>query len=203
MDAALTKRVRTFLMEIPDRGHGTRFFLAVAGAYLTSLLAYPTNSLPVTPVPISLQVFSVMAAAALLGPFYGGLSQVIFVAIGLTGLPWYAGGGAGLQLSGATGGYLAGFVAAGGLVGFLTHQPDFRGEMWKVGIAMGVGLVVIYIFGAFHLAMVLKTTYRRTLEMGVMPFVIPDILTLAGAAWLGHWVYGSHWTTPKKNRRGL
>ncbi len=202
MDLALTKRVRTFLLEIPEKGHGLKLLLAVVGAFLMSVSAQTAFPLPFTPVPVTLQVFCIMTISALLGPFYGGLSQTIYVAMGMAGLPWYAGGGAGLQF-GVTGGYLAGFVAAGGLVGYLTSHHDFRGEMWRVGIAMAVGLVVIYIFGAFHLAMVMGTTYRQTLELGVLPFVIPDIIKIAAASWLAHWVFGSRWATVRKKRRGL
>jgi biotin transport system substrate-specific component len=202
MDLALTKRVRTFLHEIPSKGHGIKILLAIVGAVLTSISAQAAIPLPFTPVPVTLQIFTVFLTAGLLGPFYGGLSQLIYVAMGTAGLPWYAGGAAGMQM-GVNGGYLAGFMAAGGLVGFLTSHQDFRGELWRIGIAMGVGLVIVYIFGAFHLAMVMGTTYRKTLELGVMPFVIPDIVKIIGAGSLVHWVYGTRWAVLHKKRRGL
>jgi len=186
MNMDLARRARSFLLDIPARGHGLKLFLAIVGAYLTSVSAHIAIPMPFTPVPITLQVFAIMLIAGLLGPFYGGLSQVIYVAAGLAGLPWYAGGAAGLNV-GISGGYLAGFVAAGGLVGFLAYHEEFRTEQWKIGVAMLVGLVVIYIMGGFHFAMVTGSTYRQTLELAIMPFVLPDLVKVYFASRIVWW----------------
>jgi biotin transport system substrate-specific component len=187
MNLDLSKRARGFLVELPEKSIGLNLFLALAGAFLTSVAAQVAIPLPFTPVPVTMQVFTVFALAALLGPFYGGLSQVIYVSLGMAGLPWYAGGAAGMQL-GVTAGYLAGFVAAAGLVGYLCRHDEFRNAQWKIAAAMLAGLVIVYIFGGFHFATVTGSSYRQTLAMTVVPFVIPDLMKVVMASSLVWWV---------------
>ena len=77
------------------------------------------------PVPVSGQTFAVLLAGALLGSRRGALSQLSYLAVGLTGIPyWFVAGGApGIaRLIGPTGGYLLGFVAAAFIVGWLTER---------------------------------------------------------------------------------
>jgi biotin transport system substrate-specific component len=200
MELAVTKRVRAFLHEIPEKSHGLRLSLAVVGAFLTAVSAQVMIPLPFTPVPLTLQVFCVLVTAALLGPFYGGLSQALYVTAGMVGLPFFSGGMSGLQL-GVNGGYIAGFVAMGGLVGFLTHHHEFRGAMWRIGVAMAVGVVVLYIFGALNVHLLRGTTYRQTLLIAVMPFVLPDLIKIYAASRIAHWVYGTRWTPVPRKRR--
>jgi biotin transport system substrate-specific component len=65
--------------------------LAFGFACLTGLLAQVRFYLPWTPVPITGQTFAVMLAAILLGRYWGGISQGMYVGIGAAGAPWFAG----------------------------------------------------------------------------------------------------------------
>jgi len=90
---------------------------ALFGA-LTALGAYIL--LPVPPVPITLQTLFLYLAAAVLGGALGAWSQIVYLLLGVIGLPVFAGGKAGLGvLTGPTGGYLAGFIPAAWLTGRL------------------------------------------------------------------------------------
>jgi len=198
MDLAVARHIRSFLSDIPSRSHGLRIGLSLVAAYLTALSAQVV--IPIQPVPITLQVFTVLLTSALLGPFYGGLSQVIYVVGGMAGLPWYACGGC---TFGATAGYLAGFVAAGGLVGYMAHHHEFRGQFWRLTVAMTVGVVVIYIFGCLHLSAVMRTSYSQTLEMGVLPFIVPDMIKVAAAGAIVHGIFGPRWSPVNTNPRGM
>ena len=74
--------------------------------------------IPLEPVPITLQTLFVLLAGAIAGPALGTLSQGLYVAGGVFGIPILAGSVAGLAvLSGPTGGYLVGFAAAAWFVG--------------------------------------------------------------------------------------
>ena len=86
--------------------------------------------LPLYPVPITLQTLFAYLSGAVLGPWLGAASQIIYILLGAIGLPVFAGGRAGLAtLLGPTGGYLFGFVAASFAIGKacnLHAQPSAR-----------------------------------------------------------------------------
>jgi biotin transport system substrate-specific component len=145
----LTRQSREWIVSLPTKSIGLNLFLAFAGAVLTAVCAQIIVPLPFTPVPMTMQVFAVLAIAGLLGPMYGGISQVIYITIGLVGMPWCAGGASllgGLQL-GVSAGYLAGFVAAAGLVGYISRIDSVRTSQWKMAAVMLLGLAIIYLFG--------------------------------------------------------
>jgi biotin transport system substrate-specific component len=82
-------------------------------AFLTGLSAHVKVMLPWTPVPITMQTFFVLLAGVLLGRIWGGVSQVIYVGLGILGFQWFAGG----SIFGPTGGYLVGFILAAFFLG--------------------------------------------------------------------------------------
>jgi biotin transport system substrate-specific component len=159
--------------------------LAFGMAALTGLAAQVRLPLPFTPVPITGQTFAVLLAGVMLGGFYGGLSQVIYVGLGAGGVPWFAGlsGGFGI-LTGATGGYLAGFIVAAALIGFVCDRCPGARRFWPQLGLMAVGSVIIYACGAFYLSRVIHSSLARTLELGVWPFVPGDAVKAFAAACL-------------------
>ena len=101
--------------------------LVIGFALLTAVAAQITIPLPWTPVPVTGQTFAVLVAGAALGWRRGAASQLLYVAMGAVGLPFYADGASGWDgLSGATGGYLVGFVIAAALVGALAERRHDR-----------------------------------------------------------------------------
>lgn len=116
-------------------------------------------------------------------------SLVLYVLVGIAGAPVYADGAHGLAvLSGATGGYLVGFVAAAAITGRLAERRWDR-RFSSALAAMLTGNVVIYLVGLPWLAIVLNTGLERTLELGLYPFVPGDVLKLylAGMLLPGAW----------------
>ena len=90
----------------------------VLGAALTALAAQVSIPVPGSPVPITGQTFAVLLTAAALGPARGLASQGLYLALGLVGLPVFAGAAHGPHVVfGATGGYLVGFLAAAAIAG--------------------------------------------------------------------------------------
>jgi biotin transport system substrate-specific component len=163
--------------------------LVVAGAGLVALAAQVSIPLPFTPVPITGQTFAVVLVGASLGAVRGSASLSIYLAAGLVGAPVYADGRHGWEVvSGATGGYLIGFVAAAWLTGLLAERRWDRRFSSAVA-AMLTGNVVIYLIGLPWLAIVLDTGLERTLELGLYPFVPGDVLKLylAGALLPAAW----------------
>lgn len=158
-------------------------YAALFGA-LTALGAYLTIPLPV--VPITLQTLFTNLAGALLGGVFGALSQVVYVFLGVVGLPVFAGGKAGLGvLLGPTGGYLIGFVIGAFVIGKLVEkivETKKKPGFLHYATAMTVGLAVIYACGVLQLTAVAKITFGKALAVGVFPFLPGDFIKIAAAS---------------------
>ncbi len=152
-------------------------------AALTTLGAWIKISLPFTPVPITFQVLFTLLSGAVLGPWLGALSQIVYILLGCAGLPVFAGGiGFGVLL-GPTGGYLFGFVVAAFLVGKLVglkKEPSYI----LILIFMVIGIVVIYFFGVIQLAIITKIGLKKAIIGGVIPFIWLDVTKAVIAAYL-------------------
>jgi biotin transport system substrate-specific component len=179
------------LAVIPRNDAITNALLVVAGAGLVAIAAQFEIKLGFTPVPISGQTFAVLLVGAALGSWLGAASLALYFVVGLAGAPVYSGGDGGWTIvKGATGGYLVGFIVAAWLTGYLAERKWDRRFPTAVS-ALLTGNVVIYAFGLPWLAHVANTDLETTLEFGLYPFVIGDLLKmyLAGAllpaAWLG------------------
>jgi biotin transport system substrate-specific component len=163
--------------------------LVLAGAGVVAVAAQVSIPLPFTPVPITGQTFAVVLAGASLGAVRGTASLSLYLAVGLLGAPVYADGAHGWDVvSGATGGYLVGFILAAGLTGWLAERRWDR-RFSSALAAMLTGNVVIYLVGLPWLAVVLDTGLEKTLELGLYPFVPGDMLKLylAGALLPAAW----------------
>lgn len=146
-----------------------------AGAYIV---------IPVPPVPITLQTLFLLISAGLLGGRLGALSQVVYLALGLIGLPVFAGGKAGVGvLFGPTGGYLIGFVAAAYVIGTLIEKGGNLSFL-KLALYMVIGTVVVYVFGVAHLSLVGRLSVQKAVSVGVIPFLIGDAFKVLIAAML-------------------
>ena len=158
--------------------------LVVGFALLTALMAQIEIRLWFTPVPITGQTFAVLLSGAALGLRLGAASQALYVAMGLVGLPFYSGGGSGWETAtGATGGYLFGFVISAAVVGALAERRHDRSVLTAVP-AFLTGTVIIYIFGVAWLAHFLEVGTTEALEFGLVPFVIGDLIKAGVAAML-------------------
>lgn len=159
--------------------------LVIAGAAFVGLAAQVAVPLPWTPVPVTGQTFAVLLTAAALGTWRGIASMLLYAALGLAGVPWFAGGSSAFQ-DGAlvvSFGYVVGFVAAAALVGYLAERGATRTVLRTAGL-MVLGNLVIYSIGATWLAAALDVPLGRALELGVQPFLLGDALKVALAAGL-------------------
>ena len=139
-------------------------------------------------IPFTMQTFGVWFAFLFLGAGRGTAAVLLYLVLGLVGLPVYAGGAAGAGvLFGPHGGYMLGWLAAG-LVMWL-FEKVFGDRKWSQISAMLTGLLLCYAAGTTYFVV----TYAHGAEsMGigaalmtcVVPFVLPDLLKLALAYWL-------------------
>ncbi len=164
----------------------TKLMLALALAALTGAGAHLRLYLPFTPVPVTGQVFFVLLSGMLLGRTYGTLSMLLYVALGALGMPWFAGGRAGVEvLLGATGGYLLGFILAAFIVGHFTDNYTSSRRAPAQVTLMLAALGAIYLPGVLQLMHALSLTPAEALAKGVLPYIPGDLLKLLGAAGVG------------------
>jgi biotin transport system substrate-specific component len=153
--------------------------IALAATFAALISISSPISIPIGPVPITLQVFLVYLAAALLGPSYGALSMLIYLALGAAGLPVFAGlSGSTAVLLGPTGGYLFGFFLASFLGGAVaSHRSQSRrADTVRVSASAIVSLVVIYALGVLWLMNSLHLDIYTALSVGAIPFIPVDLV---------------------------
>ncbi|MEY2762348.1 MAG: hypothetical protein RLZZ48_1122 [Actinomycetota bacterium] len=160
--------------------------LVIGFALLTALAAQVEIPLGFTPVPLTGQTFAVLLSGAVLGARRGALSQGAYWAMGLVGLPFYSGGAGGWEKgTGATMGYLVGFIFAAGAIGYLAERKHDRSFVSSLP-AMLLGSTIIYACGAtwlaYHLGIPVANGEQNAISLGVAPFLVGDVLKALVAA---------------------
>jgi biotin transport system substrate-specific component len=167
----------------------TDALLVLAGTGLVAGAAQISFKLPFTPVPITGQTFAVVLVGASLGAIRGTASLMLYLWLGVLGAPIYAHHDHGWAvITGASGGYIVGFVIAAAVTGLLAER-NWDKTLSSAIAAMLTGNVIIYLVGLPWLAVVLNTNLEKTLEYGLYPFVPGDVfkLYLAAALLPGAW----------------
>lgn len=154
---------------------------------LTAIAAQISIPLPFTPVPLTFQPMVVLVGGAALGARLGMTSQVLYLALGIAGLPVFAASptlpqGA-ARLLGPTGGYLMAFPFAAFVAGWLAERGFDRRYLTAV-IAMIAGLAVVFAGGVSWIAFFTRPAagLSTALAVGFYPFILEDVLKLLVAA---------------------
>jgi len=155
--------------------------LVVGGALFVGLTAQVAVPLPFTPVPLSLQTFSVLLVGAVLGSRRGAASMALYLLAGVAGVPWFSQHQSGWAF--ASFGYVVGFVLAAWLVGRLAERGGDRTVVKSAGV-MVLGNLAIYAVGVPGLMLVTGLPLGKALLAGVVPFLVGDALKIALAAGL-------------------
>jgi biotin transport system substrate-specific component len=175
---------RVLTTRLLPRARAVTVALVIGFALFTALAAQVVIPLPFTPVPITGQTFAVLLAGAALGSRAGAASQGLYVLLGAVGLPFYAEGASGVStVTGATGGYLIGFIAAAYVVGSLAERRQDRTVATAIP-AFLTATAVIYLCGVTWLAYSAGFSATEALEKGLVPFVIADLVKVVGAGLL-------------------
>jgi len=139
--------------------------------------------LPFSPVPISLGTLGVLLTCLMLGAKDGLLCTVIYLLLGLVGLPVFTGftGGVGKVL-GPTGGYLIGYL-------FLAYIGGSLSQKWKSSLLLQVsglfmGMIFCYLFGTLWLIFQADMDLQSALLVGVIPYILFDIAKIYAASLL-------------------
>ena len=114
------------------------------------------------------RTFVVLLAGLVLGSTFGAVSMLMYLFIGMSGLPFFSAGVAGLAiLKSPTIGYIIGFFLAANVIGRFANKPI-------IGIALGS--LLIYICGVIGLILIINTSVSNAITIGVVPFIIGDVI---------------------------
>ena len=180
MTTAVALRPRVLADAVPG-GVVRDVALVVAAAAFTGAAAQVAIPLPFTPVPISLQTFAVLLSAAALGPWRAATAMLLYLAVGVSGVPWFSEQRSGVGFPSF--GYIIGFVVAAAIVGALARRGADR-SVRGTAATMVVGNLVIYAIGVPYLAFAIGVSLPEAVVLGALPFVVGDALKIVLAAGL-------------------
>lgn len=144
---------------------------------ITCILAPLSIPLPISPVPITLTNLVLYFSIYLLGWKNATISYVIYLLLGIVGLPVFSGFSGGLgKVAGPTGGYLVGFLFITVLSGIIVEKFEQNRLMCVVGIV--IGLAICYILGTLWLAVQMDMTFVAALSIGVLPYLLGDAVKI-------------------------
>lgn len=153
--------------------------------------------LPFTEVPMTGQTFAVLLTGMMVGAGWGAATQGAYLALGVAGLPVYAGGGGGWSaLAGPTGGYLVGFAACAWVIGRLVRLRP--GNFLWLCFCGAVGSLVIYALGAAWYSLVTGQGLWGTSLRAILPFLPGDGAKLILAATLATGFHRLHNEPPRR-----
>ena len=160
--------------------HTLNLAYIATGAVLITVCSW--LSIP-TAVPFTMQTFAVFAVLCMLGGIRGTASIVIYILLGIIGLPVFANFQSGVAvILGVTGGYILGFVLTGLI--YTLFEKLVGTKLPIIIIALSIGLVACYTFGtAWFMWMYTKNVGEIGLGAAlltcVLPFILPDAAKMA------------------------
>lgn len=154
--------------------------LVLAGSLLIAAAAQV--SVPMIPVPMTLQTLAILTVGLALGARLGAITLLVYLAEGAMGLPVFANGGAGLPyMMGPTAGFLLGFVAMAWLAGWAADRGLARKPLLAIGVAL-LASAIIYVPGLLWPATVMGVEWTALISGWMAPFLIGDAVKAVIAA---------------------
>lgn len=143
-----------------------------------------TLPIPISPIPISMVTFVIYISIYVLGMKQGAVSCLLYLLIGIIGLPVFSGftGGIG-KLLGPTGGYMIGYVFMAMICGFFIDRWAAKRVLHIIGMVLGT--IVCYLFGTIWLSMQMGISFYAALGVGVLPFILGDMGKIVPASIVG------------------
>jgi len=152
--------------------------LVLAGTVALILIGQITIPLPFTPVPISMGTFAALGVGAVLGSRRGALSALLLGALAAVGAPVLGGWTGGV---GVTFGYVVGYILIATIAGRAASVWSNHSGSTVSRVATGIGLMLlasasVYVPGVVWLKIATGASWGATLSMGLVPFIIGDVL---------------------------
>jgi biotin transport system substrate-specific component len=163
----------------------------------TLILALSANvSVPIQPVPLSLQSLAVLLVGACLGRKLGCLTIIEYLLLGATGLPFFAGGHGGVAtLTSVSAGYLYGFIVCAYIAG-LAAEKGYDRCFLRCLLSFAVAHQIIFVFGVTYLAYYKHISLLAAIKVGYLPFAGFDVVKFFFAAILMFYLWHRTTTGP-------
>lgn len=159
--------------------------MALIGLFAAIICICAPFSVPIGAVPISLATFAVYLAAVVLGAKNGTIAVVIYVLIGIIGLPVFSGFQGGIaRVIGVTGGYIIGYIPCAFIAGVIIEK--FSDKKTAYFAALVLGTLVLYAIGTVWFMLQSGNDLKHSLSVCVIPFLIGDIIKISVATVLGY-----------------
>ena len=137
------------------------------------------------PIPITLATFGIYLVSALLGVKYATMSVIIYLILGVVGVPVFSGFNGGVQrIVGMTGGYLLGYLPCSLIISLIISGAKRSFILYLV--AMLIGTVILYSIGTIWYIWQTGNTIFAALGLCVVPFLPGDVIKLVAASLLGY-----------------
>lgn len=141
-------------------------------------------SIPIGEVPVSFTNLIIYLSVYLLGMKMGTASCIVYLLLGMVGLPVFSGYSGGLaKLAGPTGGYLIGFIFMALICGFFMEKSSYKMPWCIAGMILGT--IVAYIFGTIWFMILMKCTFQYAMASCVLPFIFGDLAKIVFAELAG------------------
>ncbi len=151
---------------------------------VTCILGPLSIAIPISTVPITFTNLAIYISVIILGWKKGTISYLVYLLIGLVGVPVFSNFTSGpAKLLGPTGGYLIGFIFMALIAGFFVDK--FMGKIYMYIIGMVLGTMVTYALGTGWLAYQANLTFGKALLLGVIPYIPGDMIKIVISAILG------------------
>jgi biotin transport system substrate-specific component len=175
MNFTLSRTHQPYLLQYCSVVQWPRKLLVITTGIL--LMALSANiSIPLQPIPLSLQSLTVLLLGAFLGRRLAVLVMLGYLILGACGLPFFAGGHGGINvLTSASAGYLYGFIVSAYIAG-LAAERGYDRHFFSGLCAFALAHQIIFFFGVAYLAFYLHTDIYHALQLGYLPFAGFDLL---------------------------
>lgn len=162
--------------------------IAIIGVVTAIICILGPLSIQIGVVPISFTNLAIYLGLYILGTKRGTISYLVYVLIGLVGVPVFSAFSAGPQkLFGPTGGYIIGFIPMAVIAGLFIEKSGRKIVLSMVGMILGTA--VCYVFGTVWLAYQMNLTFGQALATGVTPFIVGDLIKMVLMAVIGPQIY--------------
>ncbi len=158
-------------------------FIALMSAVICIISPWSFN-IPISPIPLSLSSLAIYISVFVLGWKCATISVIIYLLIGIAGLPVFSNFGSGIgKVVGPTGGYLIGYIFVAILSGYLLGR--FYEIKWMRFVSLLLGTIIMYGVGTLWLSYVMKLSIAEGLWIGTIPYIPLDIVKIVIAMLLG------------------
>lgn len=162
----------------------TIYQIAACAVMTAVLCVLGPMSIPIGAVPISLATFVLYLMVYILGTTGASISTLVYLLLGLTGLPVFSGYSGGFaKLAGPTGGYLVGYIFIALIGGIILKRSRANTVISALGLVLGTA--VLYVFGTAWFVILMDVTVGYALTVCVLPFILIDLGKIVVATLIG------------------